>query len=80
MNGSDSPLELNIQRSITLTIREKIEGKYFEIDLFSGLEKELMHNIADTWSRFILTNEYRVAVAQQQLIQEFGKAKRKTII
>lgn len=79
LSGGDSPLELNLPKNLCAKINDLIQSKNYPPDLFNIIERELMANISDTWSRFILSRDYREAVIQQKIIAEYGKMKMKDL-
>jgi hypothetical protein len=63
LNGSNSPLELNISWKIRQDFYEKINNgncDYSKENIFENVEKTVKLNISDTWSRFIITSAYSI--------------------
>jgi hypothetical protein len=56
---SDSQLEVNISNKIKSEFKEKLAQGDENDDILGPIEFELAANLADTWSRFILTQEYQ---------------------
>jgi hypothetical protein len=68
-NGNNSNMEVNVARSLTLEIKNKINNNQLSIDLFSGVEKTIMTNLSDTYSRFSYSKEYVEHMKSIEIIQ-----------
>jgi hypothetical protein len=60
LNGTDSPLEINIdQRQCNALLKEmQSSDEAFTEDLFAKVEQSVKVNLSDTLSRFIISKEY----------------------
>jgi hypothetical protein len=77
LNGSLSPLEVNVTRREIIPVKEAIENLDEDLNpnLFEELSKIVTGNLSDTYSRFILTREYEIylktAEFKDGLIKDF---------
>eukprot|EP01080_Neovahlkampfia_damariscottae_P008338 gene8338-162_t len=60
LNGENAPLQINIDSKSCNDLMKIINDPKSKLSdtLFNGIEKGIKINLSDTWSRFILTNEF----------------------
>jgi hypothetical protein len=72
LNGTNSPLELNIDTKTRNSLYEDINNEdcKFQNDTFQNVEKTVKINLSDTWSRFILTGVYMNYSTNKEILEE----------
>jgi hypothetical protein len=58
LNGSVSVMECNVQKGPCRVVHEKITSGVIDIHLFDEIERSIVANMCDTWTRFVLADEY----------------------
>jgi hypothetical protein len=77
LNGSLSPLEVNVTRREIIPVREAIDNLDVELEatLFAKLHEMVKVNLSDTYSRFIITREHEIYLQTMEfkdgLIKDF---------
>lgn len=66
----NSKLEINCTRSECDKVKEKMNTGEVSKNLFTGIEKQLIINLADTFSRVIFDDEYKKWSAQRKLLKD----------
>lgn len=70
LNGIRSELEVNVTKDISLQIKDAIESNNLPENLLEPLQKLLILNLSDTYSRFIFSKEYKNWVKSKTFLQE----------
>eukprot|EP01080_Neovahlkampfia_damariscottae_P000806 gene806-9056_t len=70
LNGESSELEANIAGHRIKKVQKKIQNQNFSDDLFDAVLDEVKANLSDTYSRFIVSDEYNEYKENEKLIGE----------
>eukprot|EP01080_Neovahlkampfia_damariscottae_P002200 gene2200-2374_t len=70
LNGNLSELEANISGKFCREVYRKIKNEQFEPDLFDSCLLTIKENLADTYSRFILSERYTGYESSVQLLKD----------
>jgi hypothetical protein len=74
LNGSHSTLEINIPSRECRVVKEKLDTGMAPQTLFMDIERGLMINLADTFSRFVFSREYmQLETRERFLTNTFGE-------
>jgi hypothetical protein len=74
LNGYESVMEVNIPRNCCLAVKAKMEKEYDE-NLLAEVEKQIVTNLSDTYSRFMRSDFYVDYVKKSQLTKELLEGK-----
>jgi hypothetical protein len=74
-NGVNSTLEVNAPRKQCLVVQEMLKNGQFDGTLFNELEKTVIANLCDTWSRFIFNSSYVKYMGSKSIEKEMIEGK-----
>ena len=57
---ANAPNEVNVPGTLMATLKKKMEDNAFHSDIFDDMLEALKVNLTDTFSRYVLTNEYKM--------------------
>ena len=70
LNGDLSELEANVSGSIIRKVSEDMQSNRYEVDLFNSVLLCVKENLADTYSRFIISERFNNYQMKNELIDE----------
>ena len=65
---SESPLEINLPIQSKKKFLDNIEKEILNFDL-DKVEKDVIYNLSDTWSRFIISKEYQNYIVRKTIVK-----------
>lgn len=75
LNGIQSVMEVNITRNVANRVLEKMKTGYEDEDLFEEVEKQVIANLCDTYTRFVYFGPYVEYLKNQKLEKELIEGK-----
>lgn len=75
LNGSDSELEVNISSDFCKKVKTLISTGNVDGNLLNDVERQIIANVSDTFSRFIFTSAYLNYTAKTEYLKKTGTGK-----
>lgn len=73
--GKDAVMEINLPKKVAQAVKEQMDNGVFESNLFEKVRNDVIVNLADTYSRFILDQTYMDYVRNNKLEIEMIEGK-----